>query len=132
MFPTILGVTCTKSLEIRIYGVTVKLLRGMPPKVDNYTVTGNRYRTSGLTVTRSGLWIFVYSSRLKMTVQYDEGKKHYVSIYCMSNSLSVRVSSFPFHHVSSDVTLVSGTVHPLRISVHVLYSFAHAGETSQL
>jgi len=67
------GVTCTKSVDIRMYGVTVKLLRGMPPKVDNYTVRENTYRVSGLTITKSGLWVFVYSSRLKMTVQYDEG-----------------------------------------------------------
>ena len=70
----ILGVTCTKSVEIRMYGVTVKLLRGMAPMVDNFTVTGNTYKTKGLTINRAGLWVFVRSQRLKLTVQYDEGK----------------------------------------------------------
>ncbi|XP_052224799.1 SCO-spondin-like [Dreissena polymorpha] len=73
------GVTCTKAVTVRMYGVTVRLLRGMPPTVDNITVTGSAYKTHGLTISRSGLWVFVRAPKLKVTVQYDEGTR--VGVY---------------------------------------------------
>jgi hypothetical protein len=68
------GVTCTKSVSVRIFGVTVKMMRGMPPRIDDFTVTNGNYKAKGMTISRSGVWVILYSSKLQLTVMYDEGK----------------------------------------------------------
>lgn len=77
--------TCTKSVTVRLFGVTVKMMRGMAPKIDNFTITSGQYKTKGLTINKSGMWTFLYSSKLDLTVQYDEGRRLEIK-YVLSNS----------------------------------------------
>ena len=50
------------------------MLRGKDPTIDNHTVTTDAYIAEGLTINRAGLWTFIYSTKLDLVIQYDEGK----------------------------------------------------------
>ena len=58
---------------MRLHLVTIEMLRGSDPIIDNRTVSTEEFVAEGLTINRAGLWTFIYSTTLNLVVQYDQG-----------------------------------------------------------
>ncbi len=76
------GVTCAKNILILYNGLTVSLMRGREPLVDNVEITDlalGRRIFSDVTIMKSGLFVFVNSS--DFTIKWDEKTRIYVTIH---------------------------------------------------
>jgi len=68
------GVTCTKSVEIKIYNQTLHLVRGQDIEIGSNSITTNQYYTRGLVVENiGGMFITVVAPELGIVIKYDEG-----------------------------------------------------------
>lgn len=68
------GVTCTKSVTIRIMGSKIHLVRNSAIRLNNQTITGTSYSVNGLSMYQRGVYIVVRSDSLGITVLWDGGR----------------------------------------------------------
>ncbi|CAF3556554.1 unnamed protein product [Adineta steineri] len=76
------GVTCAKNIIIIYHGLTISLMRGRDPMVDDVEVTDLELgrRTFGdVTLMKTGLFVFVNCS--DFTIKWDEKTRIYVTVH---------------------------------------------------
>lgn len=68
------SVSCTKSVHVRLFTTELHLIRDSDTHLGNYSLTSSVYESAGFSVTRSGLFIVIYSEQLGLTFFWDQGQ----------------------------------------------------------
>ncbi|XP_064614442.1 uncharacterized protein LOC135478101 [Liolophura sinensis] len=73
------GVTCTKSVTVTVDSMVINMLRGKGVTVNDRTITNFPYDTTGLRVSRVGLFYHLFFD-FGLTVQFDSHTRVYIHL----------------------------------------------------
>ncbi|XP_064613991.1 LOW QUALITY PROTEIN: SCO-spondin-like [Liolophura sinensis] len=73
------GVTCTKSVYVRINEATIHLVRGKNTTLNNITVADNAYNVKGLKIVQAGFFTNIITDK-GVTIQWDSGTRVFVHL----------------------------------------------------
>ncbi|XP_067931666.1 mucin-2-like [Watersipora subatra] len=75
------GVTCTKSINLRVEGYVIHLVRGKNPSINNVTLNTDSYTSSVIDIAKAGVFFVISVPHHGLQLMWDQGTRIYVMLH---------------------------------------------------